>query len=323
MKTVPVENCVHCHVCQKNCDFLTRYGIDIGDTDRLKELAYHCFLCGKCTEVCPLHIDGRQTVLDMRRERAATDERTALEKEYKDVLGEKKEYIFRNYRHVTSETVFFPGCNFPSMYPKTNKKISEMLYREAGIGTVYDCCGKPVSEIGFKDEEDRIVAGIKSRMESNGVTEIVVACPNCRAFLGDRLGIPVVSIYTKLHELGLGKAVVGDRQFYVPCPDRIEKQWIEDLKPFVNGEITFVENCQCCGLGGLAIGKEPEISRGFTDRIVHNSDGSISTYCASCTGRIKRNGFDEISHIITEIMETYEKPDTGKSYVNRVLTKFK
>ena len=44
-------------------EFLKKYGIDIGDTEKLKELSYHCFLCGKCTEVCPIGIDGRDYIL--------------------------------------------------------------------------------------------------------------------------------------------------------------------------------------------------------------------------------------------------------------------
>lgn len=41
-----VSECIHCHVCQKHCEFLKKYGIDIGDTEKLKELSYHCF-CGE------------------------------------------------------------------------------------------------------------------------------------------------------------------------------------------------------------------------------------------------------------------------------------
>ncbi len=64
-----VEACTHCHVCQNQCEFLKKYGIDIGDTEKLKELSYHCFLCGKCTEVCPENIDGREYILNLRREK--------------------------------------------------------------------------------------------------------------------------------------------------------------------------------------------------------------------------------------------------------------
>ena len=27
------DKCIHCHVCQENCSFLKKYGLDIGDTE--------------------------------------------------------------------------------------------------------------------------------------------------------------------------------------------------------------------------------------------------------------------------------------------------
>ena len=55
-----VEECIHCNACKRKCKFLTKYDICIGDTEKLKELAYHCYLCGECTRVCPKGIDGRE-----------------------------------------------------------------------------------------------------------------------------------------------------------------------------------------------------------------------------------------------------------------------
>lgn len=316
-----VNECIHCHLCQKNCDFLAKYGIDIGDTEKLKELAYSCFLCGKCTEVCPIDIDGRAHVLELRRE-IASEDRAAVEKKYKGAFGEKQHYSFRNWKHVTEGAVFFPGCNFPSLFPKTNKEVSK-IFAKHGIGTVYDCCGKPIAELGASDDEERIIGEIKAQLVENNITEIILACPNCRGHFADRLGIKVTSVFTKLHELGEGHIVEEDVNFFVPCPDREEKQWVEEMKPFIKGEITFVEGAQCCGLGGSAIVDEPEISKGFADKFKETAEGHVYAYCASCTGRLKRNGFASIDHILTKVIGTNEKPDTAKSYVNRVFTKFK
>lgn len=321
MKNVAVESCVHCHLCQNNCDFLSKYGIDIGDTDKLKELAYHCFLCGKCAEVCPVHIDGRQLVLDMRRERAES-ELPELMKTYKGAFGEKQHYKFRNWRHVTSGSVFFPGCNFPSLFPKTCDKLVD-IFKERGIGTVYDCCGKPVAELGSIDDENRIIDEIKTRLQENKVEEIIFACPNCRDHFGDRLGVKATSIFAKLSELGIGNVINEDVKFFIPCPDRDLKQWVEELRPFIKGEITFVDGIQCCGLGGHAGHIETEISQGFADRFKAEVDGQVFAYCASCTGRFRRNGFDAIDHIATRILGTNESPDTAKSYVNRAITLLK
>ena len=322
MDRKPASECVFCHKCRDNCAFLSKYGIDIGDTDRLKELAYSCFLCGRCTEVCPLNIDGRQTVIDLRRERAESEEHVAIEKAYKGLISEKKNYKFRNWKHVTSETVFFPGCNFPSLFPRTNSLLVK-IFEEHGIGTVYECCGKPIAELGFRDEEERIISNIRKRLEENNITEIVTACPNCLDFFGDRLGVTVRSVYSKLAEMGIGSRIEGDALVYIPCPDREEKKWIEDLKPFFSVEISPLENVQCCGLGGSAGGKEQEIVKGFVKDIGDKGGQHFYTYCASCVGQFGRNGLKNSDHILTKILGTDERPDTKKSYVNRVITKFK
>ena len=62
------KKCVHCGICTQNCLFLQKYGMDIGKIQSHPELAYHCFLCGRCTQVCPLGIDGRENFLSIRQE---------------------------------------------------------------------------------------------------------------------------------------------------------------------------------------------------------------------------------------------------------------
>lgn len=321
MSDFNAENCIHCGICRDNCAFLSKYGIEIGDTYRLKELAYHCFLCGNCTAVCPVHIDGRQIVLDMRRERVSSGDKRVVEKSYKGLIREKKDYFYRNWKHATGGSVFFPGCNFPSMYPKTTAEIVK-IFKAHGIGTVYECCGKPVAELGLAVDEERIIQSIRKRLEDKNIKEIIVACPNCRAFFGDRLSVKVTGIYSKFAELGIGKIIEGNYLFYIPCPDRPEHIWIEEIRPFINGDIAFAEGVQCCGLGGSAIALEPGIADMFTRNLKEQTTEAV-TYCASCVGRFRRSGFYSADHIITKILGTNEKPDTTKSYINRVLTKFK
>lgn len=321
---VTAKDCIRCGKCTANCEFLKKYNIDIGNTEQLKELAYHCFLCGKCTEVCPKGIDGKSEVLRLRQERIVADnEKSEFEKKYKRAISEKRNYIFRNYKHATSGAVYFPGCNFPSLYPKTSDCISKLLFEKAGIGTIYECCGKPISDIGFIDDEKKIVEGLEKRFTENQITELIVACPNCYDYLKDKLNVKVTSIYSKLLELGIGKKLDGDRTFFLPCPDRAERAWLAEIQKFVNGECKAIEDVQCCGLGGRAMTDEPEIAKSFTEKIKKQVNGKIYAYCASCTGNIKRNGYKEITHILTEILETNEEPCTSTSYVNRVATKYK
>lgn len=320
-KMADASKCIHCHICQNHCAFLGKYKIDIGDTDRLNELAYHCFLCGKCTEVCPVDIDGRAVIAKMRREQVKEDNGEYVNKKYKRTVSEKKEYLYRNYRHVTEKSVLFPGCNFPSVYPKTTKKIVELLEERAGIGVVYDCCGKPIADLGMEEEEVKIVTGIEERLKKAGVTEVITLCPNCYDYLKPRLNMKVVNIYEKMQELGIGQKIAGGAKMFPPCPDRKKREWLRDIHFFLENECEIIEKIQCCGLGGNAGTLEPELAKSFAAAI-KDSEDIIFTYCGSCAGNLTRNGCKKVSHVLPEILGTHEKPDTVKSLINRMKTKY-
>ena len=317
-----IANCIHCGKCTKNCSFLTKYEIDISNTEKLKELAYHCFLCGRCSEVCPMGIDGRNVILEIRQKAVAENDDKVPKKGYGMLLLEKENYLFRNYKHVNGKSVFFPGCNFPSFYPETNKKIIS-LFQEYGIGVVFDCCGKPVSELGLKEQEEAIVNGIEKRLKEAGITEVIMACPNCYSFLKGRLKeIHVISIYEKLNELGIGKEIEKDINIFLPCPDRKEKELLGQIQSFLAGKVTIITEASCCGLGGCAAGKEPKLSKGMAESIKKAGYEEVYTYCASCSGNLTRNGCEKVMHVLSEILETNEKPDTKGSFINRIKTKF-
>ena len=347
--TTDITKCVHCHKCRDNCAFLAKYNIDIGDADRLRELAYSCFLCGTCTSVCPAGIDGRAAVMEFRKVRTADGTAGLDDKGYRTMLWEKKDYRFRNYRHAGSDSVLFPGCNFPSVYPLTMKKL-EGLMKEAGIGTVYDCCGKPVAELGLADDEARIIGDLNKRLNERGIREVILVCPNCYYFLRGKIDAEVVSIYDKLQELGIGSNLTGGR-VYMPCPDRQNASFLESIRGFCPEGIVQTGGAQCCGLGGSAGVKEPELAAGMRRDIIEkcgspenaaecsvpekmaecsasgNTEDRLYVYCASCAGSLVRGGAGDagisVVHVLTEILGTGEKPDTGKSALNRALTKFK
>lgn len=311
MKHNAKDACVHCHLCQKNCAFLQKHKIDIGDIEQLKELAYHCFLCGKCAEVCPKGINGREVILEMRRENPA-------KKGYGMLIGEKKDYVFKNYRHGKKKSVLFPGCNFPSFYPKTTQQLVNLLQEKADVGVVYDCCGKPISELGMKKEEEAIITRIQSNLEELGVEEVIMLCPNCYTYLKPRLHVKVVSIYEKLDELGLGNPIEKDIKVHLPCPERSGKHLLKQMESFLTGSVEILQDAQCCGLGGCGGRKEPGLAKMMASSM---KEKEIYTYCASCASSFTRNRCKQVSHILVDILGSDEKPDTGKSVLNRMKTK--
>lgn len=317
---IDAEACTHCHACQNQCEFLKKYGIDIGDTKRLKELAYHCFLCGRCTAVCPEHIDGREYILNLRREQVKDWDGEIRKKGYGMLLWEKKDYIYRNYRHASGKSVLFPGCNFPSLYPKTTKKLVKLLEAH-GCGTAYDCCGKPIAELGLWQEEKKIIERMNQKLEDAKVEEVIMVCPNCYHFLKPRLEARVVDIYEKLRELGIGEKTSLAGKVFLPCPDREERVLLSSIERLTEGSLEPVKGVQCCGLGGCASVREPELAKSMTVALKNTGEEKIYSYCASCSGNLTRNGCKHVSHLLTEILKTYERPDIKKSMLNRMKTK--
>jgi Fe-S oxidoreductase len=319
-KSFNINECIHCNICQKHCAFLRKYQLSIGDQERLESLVYHCFLCGKCSQVCPKGIDGREIILAMRRRQANAEQAENIQKTYKRTISEKREYSYRNYRHITKHSVLFPGCNFPSVYPKTTKKLVQLL-KEEGIGVVYDCCGKPIADLGMQKDEFRIINEIVVRMQKAGVDELITLCPNCYEFLKTRLPIKVISIYEKLQELGVGGKITGNAKIFPPCPDRKTGEWMKEILPYIDGECSLITDISCCGLGGHGGVKEPELAQ-IAPKKLKNCSQTIYTYCGSCAGHLTRNGCQQVRHVLPEILGTHEKPDTLKSLMNRMKTKY-
>ncbi len=315
------KKCIQCNACTRKCDMLKKYGLNLSETEKLDELAYHCFLCGKCKEVCPVDIDGKEVFLEIRREQVRNNGNKIKENGYDMLIKEKANYIFRNYKHVTEGRVLFTGCNFPSYFPKTTKYLAELLKKKAGIGTVYDCCGKPIAELGLEQEEEAIINELNRRLKKANVTEVVMVCPNCYYFLKDRLDVKVSNIFALLKELGLGKEIQEEIHVFLPCPDKKDRVWLKDLDAFLpNGKVE-VGDTLCCGLGGCASGKEPEISKGFSQTIKERNYDKIYTYCASCAGKFTRDGMEHAHHVLVDILGTEERPDAAKSLLNRTMSK--
>lgn len=317
------EDCIHCGLCTRNCVFLQKYNMDLASFSEKKDLAYSCFLCGRCKEVCPKDIDGAAIALKMRRESVNKNRGELQDNSYKGLLWEKYPYKFSNYRKGKKKSVLFPGCNFPSFYPRTMKYL-ERLMKEHGIGIVYECCGKPVYELGMMENAICSVKYMEEKLKKQGVEELVLLCPNCFYFMRNKIDIPMVTIYEKLQELGEGRMVEQpDIPVYYPCPDRSEKRIFENIKPFLKGQsIDAFDKVQCCGLGGCAAAKEPELSALMAKSIGEKGQQEVYTYCASCVSKYRRKGFEHSYHILPLILGIDEKVPLGIGpFLNRAKRK--
>lgn len=229
---------------------------------------------------------------------------------------------YENHRHETTKSVLFPGCNFPAYYPKTMKKLAE-LFETMGIDTVYDCCQKPLAELGRPAKEvHKATEKLESRLERLGVKEVITLCPNCYYFMKERLNLRVVSIYEKLPESCIYMEKLTENDFmYVPCPDRQTMEWNERICTYLPESPQRIKDIPCCGLGGAAFVKNKAVSVQMAKKIEKYRDCNVYTYCASCTGHFLRYGHVHVYHVLTEMLGTHEKPAIYLSKLNRIRAK--
>ena len=259
----------------------------------------------------------------MRREAVYANGDKVSEKGYGMLIAEKKNYLFRNYKKGKCKSVLFPGCNFPSFFPKTTEYLVK-AFAEKGIGVAYDCCGKPIAELGMAKVENEGLDALLKRLKNEGVEELVLLCPNCYYYLKPRIDIPCVSIYDKLKELGIGKHIPDETvHLFVPCPDKTSHSLKSSLESFLDGKTEVIKGVQCCGLGGCAAAREPEISQSFRNAVREQGIETVYTYCASCAGAMKRGGVENVHHVLVDILGTDEQAELSfKTIWNRAKHKF-
>ncbi len=93
----------------------------------------------------------------------------------------------------------------------------------------------------------------------------------------------------------------------LPCSDKATHELENAFLPFLAGEWENIPGVQCCGLGGCAAGKEPELSQGFRDKVKEQQLGNVYTYCASCAGCLRRSGVENVHHVLVDILGTGEE----------------
>lgn len=311
-----LENCLHCGKCTEACVLLREYNLDLPALARQPALWYNCMLCGYCAAVCPRGIDGAAVIGEKRRGRR-NNGRSSWR--HWPLLWEKKRYLFANYSKEPCKSLLFVGCNFLSFFPESTGQLL-VLARRHKLGTAYDCCGKPIYDLGRKEDAARIIREIHSRLDRLGVNELVTVCPNCHYYLRENLALPVVSIYQKLKEWGMAApepAPAGS--LFLPCPDRSDRLLLAQIADLLSiRNLAVIKGVQCCGLGGGAAACGAKAGRQLGEKVKEQAQGTpLYTYCASCAGQLRRQGCLDVRHLLPAMLDLQEQPDVAHSLSNR------
>lgn len=235
------------------------------------------------------------------------------------MLMEKRHYPFRRWPKGPCSALLFPGCNFPGQFPKTMAYLEE-LCRERGVGVAYDCCGKPLDDGKDTAGAEKSLSALEKRLKKLGVQRVYTLCPNCAAYLGPRLSVPVSSVYELLKSWNWSApAQPPEGLVFRPCPDRKEGKWFGEAGELLSLDgLRQVEKLPCCGLRHDIAAHGPQAGEKLCALARNQMNGQpLFTYCASCSGQFARHGCTPVHHLLPYLLGVDEAPDCARSFLNR------
>lgn len=323
------ENCVDCSLCVRQCRFLTANGSPRALAELLLQepangLAFHCSLCRLCTAICPKDVDP--AALFMAQRRGLADQGQGCFRRHRPLLAYEKRGSSRTLSWyglpAGCDTVFFPGCALPGSRPQRVLDVVAQLQGQIpNLGVVLDCCTKPSHDLGRQASFQATFAGLLAILKKQGITKVLVACPNCHRMFREYSDLTVQTIY----ELLIAPTVATAPPLLTihdPCGVRFDTEVHAAVRRLLAGLGCSVREMKhhgtktlCCGEGGAVGYLDREMAQAWTElRRQEAGDRPVITYCAGC------------SHFLGQRMETHHLLDllfaptatlAGRSTVNR------
>lgn len=340
------SGCTNCGECVRECAFLKKYGTPKAvagsfDDNNPASLAraFECSLCGLCSLTCPEQLDLDGLFLEMRRE--AVDRGFGDYKEHTPLvtyerLGTSSRFSLYQLPQGCT-TIFFPGCSLSGTRPDgVNKVFAELNKVDPSVGIVFDCCLKPSHTLGREQYVNAMFAEMNNWLVQQGVTEVLVACPNCQVMF-DTLGhgLKVRTVWEALAESGLQPEIItGSVTVHDPCVIRNSQPVHMAVRELLSRQgLTVAEmphsgrNTVCCGKGGAVDMLNPDLAASWGALRRKEADGRrIITYCAGCVQAL--GGHTPTNHLV-DVLFAPEQTLAGKkkgagapvTYLNRLLLK--
>ncbi len=334
LKTVS-EKCINCELCQKECEFLRKYGkpkniADAYDSDvkAHQSMSFECSLCQLCTAVCPVDVNPAEMFLEMRRE--AVRQGNGDYPGHAGILAYERRGTSKRYSWYGlpegCDTILFPGCTLTGTRPnKTFKLFEYMKQKIPSLGIVLDCCTKPSHDLGRKIYFHSMFEEMQEFLLKNGIKNVFVACPNCyKMFHQFSNTLAVKTVYEFMSDNGFSNKINLNEivTIHDPCAVRFEGSIQSAVRNLVTKQGLTIremphsrEKALCCGEGGAVCSVSPEISKKWGKLREQETNGNRAiTYCAGCTSLLNKN--TPTSHILDLLFEP-ESTLKGKAKVSQ------
>jgi L-lactate utilization protein LutB/heterodisulfide reductase subunit B len=307
---------------------------------------YICTSCGACTEVCPVKIDTKRGISNVRRE--ARKAKKGNLPEHSTVISSVKNYdnpwqVPRRQKLKWSEgldlkgkgeVLYFAGCSTSLLFPESARRSVRLLracgVEPAHLGQNEKCCGSTVRKLGDEVLSREKAEACFEDFKKAGAKFVVTSCPGCSSALNhfkelpERYGVRVQHISQFLVDrIDLSSMTplddIGQVTFHDPC-DLGRAQGIYDeprklLSHALSSPIVEMSrsriNSSCCGSGSGVKSAYPDLARAIAaDRVeMAKAAGAkvIVTSCPWCEQGLKECQAEDADVQVLDLSEIVER----------------